>query len=71
MDLRKIIEAAEDQGWRQERTKKGHLRLVPSDKSKDPSLFSGTPGDVRAIRNFLAHLRRNGLVWPPPSKGQR
>lgn len=71
MDLKRIIGAAKDQGWREERTTKGHLRLVPPDRTKPACVFSGTPGDVRAIRNFLAACRRSGLVWPPPGKGQR
>ena len=71
MDLKTILKAAKEQGWREERTKKGHVRLIPSDRTKPACVFSGTPGDVRAIRNFLGALRRSGLVWPPPGKGQR
>jgi hypothetical protein len=71
MDLRLIVKAAKEQGWREERTTKGHLRLVPPDPTKRPCVASGTPGDARAIRNFLAQCRRSGLVWPPPGKGQR
>jgi len=71
MDLRKIVKAARDQGWREDRTTRGHLRLTPPDMSQKPCTFSGTPGDVRAIRNFLTCLKHSGLAWPPPGKGQR
>lgn len=71
MDVRKIVKAAKSQGWHEDRTTRGHVRLTPADKAKEPSIFSGTPSDVKAIRNFLSHLRRNGFIWPPPGKGQR
>ena len=71
MDLRQIAKAAKEQGWREDRTKSGHPRFWPPDRTKKPCTFSGTPGDVRAIRNFLTCMKHSGLVWPPPGKGQR
>lgn len=69
MDLRGIEKAAREQGWDVGRTTKGHRRFVPPDPTKKICIFSGTPGDRRAIHNFLADLRRQGFTWPwPPMK---
>lgn len=64
MDLRQIERAAKDQGWSVERTTKGHPRFVPPDPAGQACVFSGTPGDVRAIKNFVAQLRAQGFIWP-------
>jgi len=64
MDLRDIVKAAEDQGFRIERTKRGHLSIYPPDKRFPPVIFSGTPGDQRSIKNGLAKLRQAGFIWP-------
>jgi hypothetical protein len=64
MNLRDLEKAARDQGWVVGRTTKGHPRFTPPDLTKRPCLFSGTPGDRRAIHNFLACLRRSGFIWP-------
>lgn len=70
MDIRDIEKAARAQGWQIGTSKKGHLRWVPPDPSKPIVVGSGTPSDHRAVRNFLAQLKRSGLVWPwPPRKG--
>ncbi len=65
MDVKKILRAAKAQGWRIERTRKGHLRLVPPDPKAPMVIGSGNPSDHRAIRNLLAQMKRSGLVWPP------
>lgn len=62
--FRTIVEAAQAQGWSVERTEKNHWRLRPSDKTKQIVIFSGSPGDIRAIRNFISVMRRNGFVTP-------
>lgn len=70
MDESALERAALDQGWRVERTKRGHRRFVPPDSSRRIVIGSGTPGDRRAVRNLLAQLKREGLVWPwPPRVG--
>lgn len=71
MDMRDIERAAREQGWRVERTAKGHVRFVPPDPTMPIVVASGTPGDRRAIRNLLAALRRSGLVWPWPPAAAR
>lgn len=64
-----ILEAAADQGWRLEQTKKGFM-LYPPDKSKPGVLVHMTPSDHRAFKNMVAQLRRSGLIWPHPGKGK-
>ena len=66
MDIKKIAKAAEDQGWTVERTNKGHWRFTPPVGTI--CFFSGTPGDRRAIRNFLSQLRRQNFIWPWPGR---
>lgn len=69
LDWRDILRAALEQGWRIEPTKKG-FGLFPPDPDQPPYFVHKTPSDVRAIRNNLAELRRRGLVYPPPTKGE-
>ncbi|HXF73985.1 MAG TPA: hypothetical protein VNO79_15420 [Actinomycetota bacterium] len=64
-DIRDIVKAAEEQGFRVERTRKGHWVFYSPDTTKNPVYHSGTPGDRRAIDNLIADLRWAGLVWPP------
>jgi hypothetical protein len=67
-DIKDIVEAARNQGFRVERTKKGHWVFYSPDTSRKPVFHSGTPGDRRAIDNLLAELRRAGFVWPPKGR---
>ncbi len=69
MDFRDIEQAARDQGWSTGRNKKGHSVLYPPDGP--PCVFSGTPGDVRSLRNFLALVKRYGLKWPWTAQDRR
>lgn len=69
-DWKKLIEAAEDQGWTVERTKRGAYKLVPPDVTKQIVFIHQTPSEVRAIRNKIAEMKRSGLIWPPPKKGK-
>ena len=72
MDIHKIEKAAREQSWEVGKTKKGHLRFVPPDTTKQIVIGSGTPGDQRAIKNMLAELKRQGFIWPwPPPKGRQ
>jgi len=64
-DQRDIEKAAREQGFRIGRTKKGHPVFYPPDPRMGPVFGSGTPSDVRSVRNLLAKLRHAGLVWPP------
>ena len=49
----------------------GHVRFTPKDPTVSAEVFSGTPSDWRAIRNFLAALKRKGFLWPPQGKGKK
>lgn len=69
LDYRSIKKEAIAQGWRVEVTKSGE-RLVPPSKELPAVQVHRTPSDQRAIRNFLAQMKRSGLAWPPPSKGK-
>lgn len=60
-DFRALLDAAESQEWTIQHTASQHYRFVPKDKSQPAVVFSGSPGDHRAIRNFTARLRRSGL----------
>jgi hypothetical protein len=69
MNEKELEQAAQEQGWQTGRTRRGHLRWVPPDPTKPIVVGSGTPGDHRAMKNFLAQLRRSGFIWPwPPRK---
>lgn len=60
--LRKIRQAVEAQGGRWEvREKTGHIAVWPADRTKKPVFMSGTPSDWRAVKNFVAQLRRAGF----------
>lgn len=61
-DLRKIVDALEDQGFVVRTTKKGHL--VVTLNGAMITTLSGTASDHRSLRNGLAHLRRAGFRWP-------
>jgi hypothetical protein len=70
VDEAELERAALDQGWLVEGTRRGHRRFVPPDPTRSIVIGSGTPGDYRAIRNLLAQLKRQGMVWPwPPAQG--
>jgi hypothetical protein len=70
MDYRQIEKAAREQGWRVARTRKGAM-FYPPDPEREAVTVHGTPSDRRALNNFLARMRRSGLVWPwPPRRGR-
>lgn len=66
VDTDDLLELAEEQGWKIDRTGKNHYKLT----SPEGQIVghSGTPSDHRAILNFRAELKRKGLlpyVAPP------
>lgn len=61
-EFKDIIREAEEQGWVLDRTSKGHVKMIPPDRGP-PVFTSGTPGDYRAIKNFLGKLRRRGFIY--------
>ena len=70
-DWKKVIREAERQGWTIEHGRKGQLKLVPPDPSRQIVTVHRTPSDHRALENTLANMRRQGLRWPPKGKGNR
>ena len=65
-DFRKVAKALEARGFVVGVTRKGHP-IVHKDGAF-VTTCSGTPGDVRALRNFIAACRRAGFVWPPKQR---
>jgi hypothetical protein len=64
------LDLTDNQGWRYTKGKK-HGMLYPPDKTQDPVTVSTTPStNPRALKNFIAQVRRSGGVWPPAKKGK-
>lgn len=59
-----VVRLAERNGWRVERTKKGHFKFVSPDKSQPIIHLSGTPSDPRTFICGMSQLRRHGLPVP-------
>ena len=66
-DTRNVLAEAKRQGFTVRTTSRGHGQVRNAD-GQVVAVFSGTPGDVRALRNGIAQLRKAGFVWPPPRK---
>jgi hypothetical protein len=62
-DLRKLLEAAKEQGFTWNLSKKGHPMVYLNEELI--TTFSGTPSDGRSFLNALAPLKRAGFKWPP------
>jgi 2'-5' RNA ligase len=62
-DLRKILQALEAQGFEVKTTKRGRYQVIRD--GRVVTVFGGSTGDWRAIRNALAPLKRAGFRWPP------
>ena len=71
VEWKKLVKEARNQGWRVEQGRKGQLKLIPPQPDRDMVVLHRTPSDRRAFRNAVAELRRRGLEWPPPRKGER
>lgn len=56
---RRLIQAAQDAGWKVEWTGGGHIKFIPP--SGRPIFTSGTPSDHRTTQNLKHRLRREGL----------
>ncbi len=62
-DTRKILEAAQRQGFTVTKSKKGYA-LIHKD-GEFVTKAAQTPSDYRGQRNLVAALRRFGFIWPP------
>lgn len=61
-DVKKLLSAAQAQGWRVELGKRGHLKLYAPDGVGIVTM-SGTPSDSRAMNNTIARMRQYGFEW--------
>jgi predicted RNA binding protein YcfA (HicA-like mRNA interferase family) len=61
-DLKKLLSAAQEQGWRIELGKGGHFKLYAPDGVGRVTM-SSTPSDRRALNNAIAQMRRFGFEW--------
>lgn len=65
-EFRAIVqELVANQQWRYRWEGGRHPMLFPADRTKSPLAVPTTPGDQRAIRNFITDVRKRGGVWPP------
>lgn len=62
-DMKRIVKAAEQQGFSVVLSTKGHP--VFSRAGRVVATGSGTASDHRALANVIAQLRRAGFQWPP------
>lgn len=66
MTFKEIVRAAKRQGWEVSDDRR-HTVFVSSVTSRKVFTAS-TPSDQRALKNIVADLRGEGLVWPVPGK---
>lgn len=59
-DLRRLVRDLESQGWRVDKTVKGHWRFIPPDGKTPPVYCAGTTSSESGWRNTIAALRRAG-----------
>lgn len=71
VEWKKLVKEARRQGWRLEHGRRGQLKLIPPEPDKGIVILHRTPSDRRAFRNAVGEMRRRGLAWPPPRKGER
>jgi len=58
----KVVEAAKAQGWRVEKSRGGHWRLLSPD-GEGIVYAAATPGSARSVQKTISHLRRFGFRW--------
>lgn len=62
-DIKQLIAALREQGWRVEPSKGGHHRAYPPAGKGRPVFLPGTPSDHRSLANTIAQLRQRGFTW--------
>lgn len=60
-EIRAVAAELQRQGWRVERTRRGHLRAVPPQGQM--VILPSTPSDRRSLYNAIARLRAQGSIW--------
>lgn len=61
-DTEELLREARAQGWRVERTKRGHWQCYAPD-GETIVVISGTTGDRRSLKQAIAEMRRAGFIW--------
>ena len=63
-ETKRLVRAAEEQGWQVRETAKKYLSFWPPDRKESCVIRAKTPSDHRAERNFLREMSKRGFVWP-------
>ncbi|BBY54030.1 hypothetical protein H7J07_05335 [Mycobacterium koreense] len=62
-DIKATVIAARKAGWTVEQSKRNsHWKFLSPNRSVKPIFTSSSTGDVRAVKNLHAELRRAGLA---------
>lgn len=61
-DIKKVIEALEQQGFTCSTNRRGHTHVTKD--GVHVTWIAGSPGEYRGWQNMLAALRRAGFEWP-------
>jgi predicted RNA binding protein YcfA (HicA-like mRNA interferase family) len=61
-EARDVCNKAKKQGWSIGKTRNGHLKLRPPNKNI-VIIGPSTPSDWRAVKNLIAHMKRNGFIY--------
>ena len=59
-EIKVLIKALEDQGWRVEQTRGGHYKAWPPEKSRKMVTMPATPSDHRSMKNTIRDLKHSG-----------
>ena len=70
LDLNVLLARLKEQGFRVERTGRGHWKAVPPDPARRLVHFSRLQ-EPCAFRNTIAHLRQSGFVWEETPRSTR
>ena len=61
-DIDKLVLAAQQAGWRIEKSPGKHQVLYPADPSKPPVTVPISLSDHRGLANLRSYLRKSGLM---------
>lgn len=71
-DIDKIIKWARKNGWTVEVNSKGYRYFYPPDATQWVVRYPATPSNPRRrLTEVRTAVKKHGLEWPPPSKGQQ
>jgi len=60
-----IVDLIDRQGWRYDKSGKGYPRLYPPSGQRALSVPTTPSASLRALKNWIAEVRRRGGLWPP------